>query len=91
MIAAMHGKELPNLVKLAKLVLIFPLQTATYERGFSVQNCTKTVTRNRLQESNLHALMNICINGPSLDTSPETLENNKGQETILKLKFNKLK
>ena len=67
MIAAMHGKEFPNSVKLAKLVLIFPLQTATCERGFSVQKCTKTVTRNRMQEINLHALMNICINGPSLD------------------------
>ena len=67
MIAAMHGKEFPNLVKLAKLVLIFPLQTATCERGFSVQNCTNTVTRNRLQEINLHALMSICIIGPSLD------------------------
>ena len=67
LIAAMHGKEFPNLVKLVKIVLIFPLQTATCERGFSVQNCTKTVTRNRLQESNLGALMNICINGPTQD------------------------
>lgn len=63
---AAHGKDLPNLVKLAKLVLIIPLQTATCERGFSVQNCTKTVTRNRLREDNLRALMNVKINGPPI-------------------------
>ena len=67
-IQSSHGKEFPNLLKLVKLVLIFPLQTATCERGFSVQNGTKTIKRNRLKEENLKSLMNIKLNGPPVGT-----------------------
>lgn len=83
---ASHGKELQNLVKLAKVALVFPFQTATRERGFSVQNCTKTITWN-IQEGNLRALMNVNINGPpyqqvQLPISIGYLEVSKEQENL---------
>ena len=63
---AAHGSELPNLLKIVKLALLFPMQTATCERGFSIQNNTKTIKRNRLGEKNIQRLLNIHINGPNI-------------------------
>ena len=45
-IVKFHADTFPNLLKLAQLALILPLQTADVERGFSAQNLTKTAHRN---------------------------------------------
>ena len=42
-------------------------QTASLSTLNSETESSNSVTRNRLQESNLQALMNICINAPSPD------------------------
>ena len=50
-----------NLMKLAELALIAPLQTADCERGFSTQNNIKTADRNRLSPDRLNKLMKISL------------------------------
>ena len=40
----------PNLLMLAEICLLLPLQTVDVEHGFSDQNLTKTALRNRLGE-----------------------------------------
>ena len=57
-----HDRDLiPNLIKLAELALIAPLQTADCERGFSTQNDIKTADRNRLSSDRLNKLMRISL------------------------------
>ena len=53
----------PNLLKLAQLALILPLQTADVEGGFTAQNLTKTAHRNRMEAETLHNLMTISVEG----------------------------
>ncbi|KAL5021507.1 hypothetical protein ScPMuIL_000662 [Solemya velum] len=57
-----HRQELKNIIKLAELALIAPLQTADCERGFSTQNEIKTADRNRLSANRLSVLMRIAMN-----------------------------
>ena len=61
-----HQETFPNLIKLSKVAISIPVQTAICERGFSVQNIIKTSHRNRLAESAIHRLMTINIEGPPL-------------------------
>ena len=65
-----HADTFPkfNLVKLAQLALILPLQTADVERGFSAQNLTKTAHRNRMEAETLDNLMTISVEGPSVES-----------------------
>ena len=63
-----HRDTLPNLLMLACLALILPLQTADCERGFSVQNGIQTAKRSKMGEANLNVLMTIkCEGGPLED------------------------
>lgn len=59
-----HPDTFPNLTKLAMVAVLAPLQTATVERGFSVQNNIKVVARNRLSSDRLNTLMNISLGLP---------------------------
>ena len=56
----------PNLSKLASVALLAPLQTATVERGFSIQNEIKVSARNRLSAPRLNTLMQIA-HGPEIE------------------------
>ena len=67
-IVKFHADTFPNLVKLAQLALILPLQTADVERGFSAQNLTKTANRNRMEAETLDSLMTISVEGPSVES-----------------------
>ena len=63
----------PDFCILMQYLLVVPLNSASCERGFSVQNMIKTKNRNRLGEGRLDALMRVCINGPDLSfTGPES-------------------
>jgi hypothetical protein len=61
-----HKGTFPQMTRLAQMALIFPLQTATCERVFSVQNNIITIKRNRLQESTTQRLMKVKLNGSPL-------------------------
>lgn len=61
-----HGDTFPNLIRLAKIALSAPVQTAICERGFSVQNLIKANQRNRLGDNTLRTLMTLSIEGPPL-------------------------
>ena len=61
-----HRDLIPNLIKLAELALIAPLQTADCERGFSTQNDIKTAARNRLSPDRLNKLMRISLHKDSV-------------------------
>ena len=50
----------PNLLVLAEICLLLPLQTVDVEHGFSDQNLTKTALRNRLGELILGQLDDNC-------------------------------
>ena len=58
-----HADTFPNLMKLAQLALILPMQTADVERRFSAQNLTKTSHRNRMEAETLDNLMTISVEG----------------------------
>ena len=62
-IAQNHRDQFPNLIKLAKISLHIPLQTADCERGFSCQNHIHTTFRNRLDPERVNQLMLIQIEG----------------------------
>ncbi|XP_077988181.1 zinc finger protein 862-like [Glandiceps talaboti] len=65
-----HRDQFPNLLKLAKIALILPIQTADCERGFSVQNKIKTNIRNRFEPDRLDVLSLISAEGPPIDMFP---------------------
>ena len=54
-----HAYEFSNLLVLAEICLLLPLQTADVECGFSDQNLTNMTLRNRLGEESLDHLMTI--------------------------------
>ena len=58
-----HRDSIPNMIKVAKLCLIMPYQTAECERGFSSQNLIKTSRRNSIKEAHLNMLMTIKAEG----------------------------
>lgn len=63
----------PNLAKLAAILIVLPVTTATVERTFSSMKLIKTRLRSRMGENTLEHTMRICIEGPDR-LSNETLE-----------------
>ena len=51
----------PNLSKLAKILEVLPVTTATGERTFSSMKLIKTRLRSRMGEDTVQAAMHICI------------------------------
>ena len=66
LLTANHPDTFPNLSKLVSVALLAPLQTATVERGFSIQNEIKVSARNRLSAPRLNTLMQIA-HGPEIE------------------------
>ena len=60
----LHSSLFPNLFRLAEIAVCLPVTTASVERSFSHMKMIKTKLRNRLNESSLHHLMMIAIEGP---------------------------
>jgi hypothetical protein len=60
------NSKFPNLVNLAKILLLFPISNAVVERSFSTMNRIKTKARNSLNEEHLEAMMAIS-EGPSCE------------------------
>ena len=58
--------QFPLLQVLLQVVDVLPSQTATVERGFSLQNRLKDKKRVALEEDSLQELMAVCSNGTSL-------------------------
>ena len=54
----------PNLAKLAAILIVLPVTTATVERTFSSMKLIKTQLCNRMGESTLEHTIIICIEGP---------------------------
>ena len=79
------GKEdikagFPNLSKLAEILEVLPVTTATVERSFSSMKLIKTRLRSRMGEETLEHTMRICIEGPdhlTHETLEEIIENYK--------------
>ena len=67
------ANSFPNLAKLAAILIVLPVTTATVERTFSSMKLIKTRLRNRMGGSTLEHTMIICIEGPDR-LSNETLE-----------------
>lgn len=61
-----HREIVPNLVKLARIAVTLPVNTAICERGFSAQNNIKSCLRNRIEENTLNRLMTIMVEGQQL-------------------------
>ena len=55
-------------MKLIKLFLLLPMNTAVCERGFSAMNRINSEGRCKLGSTMLNALMCITIDGPSLES-----------------------
>ena len=60
----LHSSMFPNLFRLAEIAVCLPVTTASVERSFSHMKMIKTKLRNRLNESSLHHLTMIAIEGP---------------------------
>ena len=63
----------PNLARLAAILIVLPVTTATVERTFSSMKLIKTRLRSRMGENTLEHTMRICIEGPDQSTD-DTLE-----------------
>lgn len=63
----------PNFAKVAAIVNVLPVTTATVERSFSAMKLIKTRLRNRLGADALEHTMRICIEGPD-QLSDDVLE-----------------
>ena len=63
----------PNLAKLAAILIVLPVTTATVERTFSSMKLIKTRLRSRMGDGTLDHAMRVCIEGPDLLLN-ETLE-----------------
>ena len=63
----------PNLAKVASILEVVPVTTATFKHTFSSMQLIKTRLRSRMGENTLEHAMHICIEGPdTLDN--DTLE-----------------
>ena len=62
-----HRDAFPNMIKLAQVALTAPIHTCDCERGFSLQNRSKTSLRNRLGSERLKQLMTIVLEGPEME------------------------
>ncbi|XP_060568155.1 zinc finger protein 862-like [Ruditapes philippinarum] len=80
LLSVQHPGAFPNLVKLAMVAVLAPLQTATVERGFSVQNNIKGSGRNRLSSDRLNVLMRISL-GPNIENFEFAKAVNKWKES----------
>ena len=63
----------PHLAKLATILIVLPVTTATVEQTFSSMKLIKTRLRSRMGENTLEHTMRICIEGPGR-LSNEALE-----------------
>ena len=63
----------PNLSKLASILMVLPVTTATVERTFSTMKLVKTRLHSRMGEDTLEHTMRIFIEGPDL-LSADTLD-----------------
>ena len=54
----------PNLAKLAAILIVLPVTTATVERTFSSMKLIETSLQSRMGENTLEHAMHICIEGP---------------------------
>ena len=63
----------PNPAKLASILEVLPVTTATVERTFSSMKLIKTRLHSRMGEQTLDHAMRICIEGPET-LSVETLD-----------------
>jgi len=61
-----HAESFPGMATLASVALTVPVHSVDCERGFSRQNLVKTKLRNCLNETTLHRLLLISIEGPPL-------------------------
>lgn len=61
------GEMFPDYKTLAEVALVIPVSSVATERGFSLQNKIKTVTRSRLSEAKMQNLMTIASTSVSLD------------------------
>ena len=68
-----HVLAVTNLWKLAAILELLPVTTATVERTFSSMKLIKTRLRSRMGENTLEHTMRICIEGPD-QLSNDTLE-----------------
>ena len=66
-ISSFYSDTFPNLLKLAQIAILLPLQTADVERGFSCQNLVHNSQRNRLDADTLNKLMTVDLVGPPID------------------------
>jgi hypothetical protein len=62
-----HKDTFPNLLVLANIALMLPLQTADVERAFSCQNLIKSSQRNRLSPESVNKLMLVNLEGPEIE------------------------
>ena len=70
----------PNLAKVATILEVLPVTTATVERSFSSMKLIKTRLCSRMGEKTLDHAMRICIEGPdrlSNDTLESVVDNYK--------------
>ena len=70
----------PNLAKVATILEVLPVTTATVERSFSSMKLIKTRLRSRMGEKILDHAMRMCIEGPdrlSNDTLESVVDNYK--------------
>ena len=73
----------PNLSKLATILEVLPVTTATVERSFSSMKLVKTRLRSRMGEDTLQHTMRICIEGPDILSNEQldaVLDYYKGQK-----------
>jgi len=68
-----HVLAVTNLSKLAAILEVLPVTTATVERTFSSMKLMKTRLHSRMGENTLEHTMRICIEGPD-QLSNDTLE-----------------
>ena len=73
----------PNLLKLAAILQVLPVTTATVERTFNSMKPIKTRLCSRVGEDTLEHAMRICIEGPdhlSNDTLEAVVDHYKGSK-----------
>ena len=66
-LAKLHRDDFPNLIFVVYLALTHPVHTSDCERSFSIQNLTKTSSRNKLSDSHCDQFMRIKIQGGPIE------------------------
>ena len=84
----------PNLAKVAAIVNVLPVTTATVERSFSAMKLIKAILRSRLGADELEHTMRVCIEGPNqlsddfLESVIDHYKSVKKRKLALQIKFN---